>query len=140
MPAIDLTTLPTLTLSDGRHVYLVDSGCDTSPKMHLVWLGQISPDFIAVYGDNEGEAHEYAADGIGFKALDNEYVNTLCKEFIADGDTEEKAWEHATEGMLPLNGGAEWIGSDDYGFWNASKKDRALMRAALAKMRADWNA
>lgn len=135
---MDLSTLPSLTLADGRTVLLVDTGCDLSPHIHLVWLGQISPTFVAVLGDNEGEAHEYAADAIEFPGLDMADVIQLAKECEADGDTEDLAWEHATEGMLALNGGAEWIDADDWGFWSTrSPADLALIWSTLLQMRAD---
>ncbi len=140
MARVSMESLPTLTLADGRTVVLVDSGCDLNPKPHLVWLGQISPTFVAVLGDSESDAFEYAEDAIGFGALDNEYINTLCKEAMADGLTEGKAWEQATEGMLALNGGAEWIDNDDYGFWTASKDDYAKISKYLNHMRkVEWN-
>ena len=126
----------TIRLPSGHKVHLVDTGCDIAPRMHFVWLGQISPDFAAVYGDDEGEAHEYFADAIGFSALSNECVAQLAKECQDDkalGNNE--AWAEATEGMLALNGGAEWIDNGDWGFWNPTKDEMAALKIACETLR-----
>jgi hypothetical protein len=121
---------------NGRKVHLVDTGGDTKPKVHLVWLGQISPDFIAVLGGSEDEAHEAAADAIDFPGLSHEEVSERYNECLIDCDHDEyAAWEAATAGMLDLNGGEKWIDSVDWGFWNADKQERGTIRAALLALR-----
>jgi hypothetical protein len=115
--------MQTITISD-RTVVLVDSGCDISPRVNYVWLGQISPTFLAVIGGCEEDAIEEAADAIGYKVTDIEDMFKLANEMLEDCDgDEEKAWEAATEGAFPLNGGAEWIAADEWGFWTPRNKD-----------------
>jgi hypothetical protein len=128
----------TITISD-RTVVLVDSGCDISPRVHYVWLGQISPTFIAVLGGCGEDAIEEAADAIGYKATSMDDMFTLTNEMLADCDgDEEKAWEAATEGAFPLNGGAEWIDADEWGFWTPRTKDDTTQIAdALRALRND---
>jgi hypothetical protein len=131
----------TITISD-RTVVLVDSGCDINPKVNYVWLGQISPTFIAVLGGCDADAIEEAADAIEYSATSVEDMFKLANEMLADcnGDDEE-AWEAATEGAFPLNGGAEWIDAYEWGFWTPRTKDdkkqiadalRALRNASFA--------
>lgn len=90
-----------------------------------VWFGQISPEFVIVFPDHYGygleDAIESAADesdnnGDGAPTFD---PAELAREMLEDGDceTEEGAWEAATEGAYGLNGGAEWIDCDDWGVW-----------------------
>jgi hypothetical protein len=130
--------MQTITISD-RTVVLVDSGCDINPKVHCVWLGQISPTFAAVLGGCDDDAIEEAADAIEYKATSMEDMNRLANEMLVDcnGD-EEKAWDTATDGAFGLNGGAEWIDADEWGFWTPRTKDDAKQIAdALRALRND---
>jgi len=122
---------------NNREVLIIDTGCDLSPKAHYVWLGQISPTFAVVFGDSEDSAHEYMADEIGFGALDNEFICKLAEELQRDDPTlhNDEAWMNATEGMLPLNGGAEWIDNDDWGFWSPSLAEEKILKIACQTIR-----
>lgn len=125
---------------NGRNVHVIDSGCDTSPKLHFVWLSQISSDFACVIGGSEDEAHEYFADAIEYVALNNDEISDLTNECLSDcnGD-EEHAYAAATEGMLPLNGGAEWIDANEYGFWSPDANDIKALKVASNVMRGMHN-
>jgi hypothetical protein len=126
----------THTLASGTVVHLVDSGCDTSPQAHFVWLGQCGPEFAVVLGDSEDEAHEYFFDALGtYVGLTNEDIYQLHKECMADGADEDKAYEEVTVGMLPINGGERWVDCDDWGFWTPSKGERKELIDAVTKLR-----
>ena len=127
-----------LTLEDNRRITLIDSGCDVSPRPYFPWLGQISPTFGAVLGGSEDECHEYLSDAIGYGGQDNAEMTQIAKEIQVDepGLSEDEAWNQATEGCLPLNGGAEWISQDDWGFWTPTKEARAQILHALKILRA----
>jgi hypothetical protein len=127
-----------LILKDNRRIALIDSGCDCAPRPYFPWLGQIAPDFGAVLGGSADECHEYMADATAFGGQDNAEMTQIAKEIQADepGLSEADAWAQATEGCLGLNGGAEWIGQDDWGFWNPAKEERARILQALKVLRA----
>lgn len=139
---LPMSELPTLTI-DGRTVVLVDSGCDLSPRLHLVWLRETECEpaiFGAVLGDNEDAAHEYLADAVQGKFLSAAHVNQLAKEALAEGLSPEDAWAQATDELLPLNGGAEYIDAGDWGWWSAALAGEKLIRAHLELMRREgWN-
>jgi hypothetical protein len=127
-----------LTLEDNRKVCLIDSGCDLSPRPYFPWLGQISPTFGAVLGDSESDCHEYLADATAFGGQDNTEMAQIAKDIQADepGLSEDEAWNQATEGCLALNGGAEWINQDDWGFWVPSVQETKTLMEALKILRA----
>jgi len=121
---------------NGKRIHIVDTGCDITPRLHYVWLNQHGTDYACVVGGSQDEAHEAFADAIGYEALNNDEVSDLVKECLADceGD-EEAAWEAATECMLPLNGGAEWIDADEYGFWHPEKEMAQACQVAADVLR-----
>ncbi len=122
----------TITINN-RTVTLVLGGCSDSPGAEFPWIGQIGTTFGAVLGSDNAAAIEALADAIGFAGLDNDEVCAIAKEIQNDepGTTEESAWNQATEGSIPLNGGAEWVEADDWGFWNPDKETREKTMLAL---------
>jgi hypothetical protein len=78
------------------------------------------------------------ADATGYGGQDGAEMSQIAKEIQADepGLSEEEAWNQATEGCLDLNGGAEWIGQDDWGFWVPSVQETKTLLKALKILRA----
>lgn len=126
-----------LTLPQSNRKVHVVPNCGTD-RIHCVWLGQISPDFAVVCGGSEDEAHGSFADAIYYPATSNEDLSKLAKEIQADDPdlTEESAWDQATEGCLALNGGAEWIDQDDWGFWSPSVEEEKILKTAAKILEA----
>jgi hypothetical protein len=137
----------TITLSSGRDVRLPASGHDCRDRWYrgeLVcsWFCQISPTFVAMWSDGGlDDALEESAD-LADAGDDSDYLQIVYNECLADGDTEADAWERAYGGSLSLNGGAEWIDSEDFGLWSPTAPERreiiSALRALDALHAADW--